>query len=397
MLINLLIKKLKYLLTFRLNSSPIVLLYDRLLLWLILCLSCIGLIMVTSSSMFVGIKYFNDSLYFLKREILYYFLSGLLSVCVLYFPIYIWQRFSFFLLLITLIILLLIPIFGYSINGASRWIIYGYFHIQPSELLKLTFFCYFANYLDKMKGVFINILDICEPVIIIFIFFLLLLMQPDFGAVIIFILTILSVLFISGILWWKFLFLVSFIILLVVLLIFEQPYRIYRIISFWNPWLDPFGGGYQLIQSLVAFGRGEFFGQGLGNSIQKFEYLPEAYSDFIFSIIAEELGFLGVLLILFMMILVIFRGMLISYKAFKMRQLFFAYLSSAINFCFSFQVLINIGTVTGMLPTKGSTLPLISYGGSSFLVAFLSIVFLLRIDFELRVIDDQAFIKGFVE
>ena len=180
----------------------------------------------------------------------------------------------------------------------------------------------------------------------------------------------------------------------VVLLILAEPYRIRRVTSFWNPWEDPFGSGYQLTQSLMAFGRGELWGQGLGNSVQKLEYLPEAHTDFIFSIIAEELGYIGVVLALLMVFFVAFRAMSIGRKALEIDHRFSGFLACSIGIWFSFQALVNVGAAAGMLPTKGLTLPLISYGGSSLLIMSTAIMMLLRIDYETRLEKAQAFTRG---
>jgi cell division protein FtsW len=206
--------------------------------------------------------------------------------------------------------------------------------------------------------------------------------------------TTLAMLFLAGAKLWQFLAIIGSGIFAVVLLIIAEPYRMRRVTSFWNPWEDPFGSGYQLTQSLMAFGRGEFWGQGLGNSVQKLEYLPEAHTDFIFSIIGEELGYAGVVLALLMVFFVAFRAMSIGRRALEIDQRFSGFLACSIGVWFSFQALVNVGAAAGMLPTKGLTLPLISYGGSSLIIMSTAIVFLLRIDYETRLAKAQAFTRG---
>jgi len=201
-------------------------------------------------------------------------------------------------------------------------------------------------------------------------------------------------LFLAGAKLWQFLAIIGSGIFAVCLLIVAEPYRMRRVTSFWNPWADPFGSGYQLTQSLMAFGRGEFWGQGLGNSVQKLEYLPEAHTDFIFSILGEELGYFGVVLSLLMVFFVAFRAMSIGRRALEIDQRFSGFLACSIGVWFSFQALVNVGAAAGMLPTKGLTLPLISYGGSSLLIMSTALVLLLRIDFETRLAKAQAFVRS---
>jgi len=223
---------------------------------------------------------------------------------------------------------------------------------------------------------------------------ILLLAEPDLGTVVVLFFTTLSILFISGAKIGQFCIIIAISILTIILLILLEPYRIKRVLSFWNPWEDPFGNGYQLTQSLIALGRGNFLGQGLGNSIQKLDYLPDAHSDFIFSIIGEELGYIGAFLILLLIFSLALRAMYIGQKALEKEQIFSGFLACSIGIWFGFQTLINVGAVTGILPTKGLTLPFISYGGSSLIINSIAIFLLLRIDFEIRLKTSQAFPRG---
>lgn len=222
----------------------------------------------------------------------------------------------------------------------------------------------------------------------------LLLLQPDLGTVIVLVVTTLGLLFLAGARLAPFIIGIAACAVGVLALIWFEPYRLRRVTSFLNPWDDPFGSGYQLTQSLMAFGRGEVFGQGLGNSVQKLEYLPEAHTDFIFSVLAEELGYFGVVLVLLMVFMLAFRAMMIGRRALMSNQLFGGYLACSIGIWFTFQALVNVGAASGMLPTKGLTLPLISYGGSSLLVMAAAIAILLRIDFETRLEKAQAFVRS---
>ena len=375
------------------NTSMV--LYDRTLLWLTFGLAIIGFVMVTSASMPIGQRLADDPFLFAKRDALYLGLAFVLSLVTLRVPMAVWQRYSNVMLLVSLVMLLIVLVVGSSVNGASRWIALGPLRIQPAEFSKLSLFCYLASYLvRKVEEVRSNFWGFCKPMGVMVILAVLLLAQPDLGTVVVLFITTLAMLFLAGAKMWQFLAIIGSGAFAVVLLIIAEPYRMRRVTSFWNPWADPFGSGYQLTQSLMAFGRGEFWGQGLGNSVQKLEYLPEAHTDFIFSILGEELGYFGVVLALLMVFFVAFRAMSIGRKALEIDQRFSGFLACSIGVWFSFQALVNVGAAAGMLPTKGLTLPLISYGGSSLLIMSTAIVLLLRIDFETRMTKAQAFVRG---
>ncbi|WP_315709314.1 cell division protein FtsW [Brenneria uluponensis] len=370
-------------------------LYDRTLVWLTLGLAVLGLVMVTSASMPIGQRLANDPFLFAKRDALYLGLAFALSLITMRIPMAVWQRYSAVFLLISLALLLVVLVVGGSVNGASRWISFGPLRIQPAELSKLALFCYLSSYMvRKVDEVRNNFWGFCKPMGVMVILSVLLLAQPDLGTVVVLFITTLAMLFLAGAKLWQFLSIIGCGIFAVCVLIAAEPYRIRRVTSFWDPWNDPFGSGYQLTQSLMAFGRGELWGQGLGNSIQKLEYLPEAHTDFIFSILGEELGYVGVVLALLMIFFVAFRAMSIGRRALEIDQRFSGFLACSIGIWFSFQVLVNVGAAAGMLPTKGLTLPLISYGGSSLLIMSTAIVLLLRIDFETRLTKAQAFTRS---
>lgn len=367
-------------------------LYDRILFWLLLGSVIFGFIMISSGSMPMGLYRFNDPYYFIKREIIYYIVTFMLSLIILNMPVIIWKNFSFILLLYSLLMLLIVLVCNDSVNGASRWIMWGTFCMQPSELSKLSFICYLSNYLDrKSQEVCSTFWGMCKPIIIMMLLSLLLLLQPDFGSIIILFVTTLSVLFLFGAKLWQIMLVLTLYIFLILLSIAIKPYRMQRILVFWDPWQDPFGHGYQLTQSLMALGRGGYLGQGLGNSVQKLKYLPEAHTDFIFSILSEELGVIGSIFVLCMLFAVVYRAIIIGYNALNINQKFSGILACAIGIWLGLQIFINVGMVVGILPTKGLTLPFISYGGSSFLVTTIAGVLLLRIDFETRLTKTQAF------
>ncbi|ACQ68380.1 cell division protein FtsW [Candidatus Hamiltonella defensa] len=370
-------------------------LYDRFLLWMTLCLVALGFVMVTSASMPVSQRLNGDFFLFSKRSAVYFGLSFCLSLCVLQISMAQWQRYAYVFLLISIAMLVTVLFIGHSINGASRWIALGMIRIQPAECAKLSFFLYLSHYLvRKAQEVRRHFWGFCKPIGVMLILSILLLAQPDLGTVLVMFMTTLSLLFLSGAKLWQFLAIIASGLLSVFLLIILEPYRIRRVTSFWDPWADPFGSGYQLTQSLMAFGRGELWGQGLGHSIQKLEYLPEAHTDFIFSIIAEELGYLGVIVVLALIFGISFRALFIGYRALKFEQQFSGFLACAIGIWLSFQSLINVGAASGLLPTKGLTLPLISYGGSSLVMTMIAIALLLRIDFETRLAMSQAFARS---
>ena len=376
------------------NDAVNMVLYDRTLLWLTFGLAIIGFVMVTSASMPIGQRLADDPFLFAKRDTLYLGLAFGLSLVTLRIPMEVWQRYSNVMLLMSIVMLLIVLVGGSSVNGASRWIALGPLRIQPAELSKLSLFCYLASYMvRKVEEVRSNFWGFCKPMGVMVVLAVLLLAQPDLGTVVVLFITTLAMLFLAGAKMWQFLAIIGSGVFAVVLLIIAEPYRMRRVTSFWNPWADPFGSGYQLTQSLMAFGRGEFWGQGLGNSVQKLEYLPEAHTDFIFSILGEELGYIGVVLALLMVFFVAFRAMSIGRRALEIDQRFSGFLACAIGVWFSFQALVNVGAAAGMLPTKGLTLPLISYGGSSLLIMSTAIVLLLRIDYETRLTKAQAFVK----
>lgn len=376
------------------SDTSSMVLYDRTLLWLTFGLAIVGFVMVTSASMPIGQRLAEDPFLFAKRDALYLGLAFGLSLVTLRIPMAIWQRYSNVMLLLSIVLLLVVLVVGSSVNGASRWISLGPLRIQPAELSKLSLFCYLASYLvRKVEEVRSNFWGFCKPMGVMVVLAVLLLAQPDLGTVVVLFITTLAMLFLAGAKMWQFLAIIGSGVFAVVLLIIAEPYRMRRVTSFWNPWADPFGSGYQLTQSLMAFGRGEFWGQGLGNSVQKLEYLPEAHTDFIFSILGEELGYIGVVLALLMVFFVAFRAMSIGRRALEIDQRFSGFLACSIGVWFSFQALVNVGAAAGMLPTKGLTLPLISYGGSSLLIMSTAIVLLLRIDYETRLAKAQAFVK----
>ncbi len=365
--------------------------YDRQLVILALSLVAIGLIMVASASIPEGIALQNDPMMFVKRHGVFAVAALILGAIVLMLPLSFWQHNSGRFLLLAIILLIAVLIVGRSVNGAVRWIGVGPINIQPAEFAKFALFAYLSSYLvrrqqevqETLKGFF-------KPLIVLFVLATLLLAQPDLGSVVVMMVTTVGLLFLAGAKLGQFIAILITGVSAVILLIVVEPYRMRRVTSFLDPWQDPFGSGYQLTQSLMAFGRGGWFGQGLGNSVQKLEYLPEAHTDFVFAILAEEAGFFGVMVVLGLLLWLAMKALLIGKKALQHDQLYSGYLAMSIGIWFSFQTAVNIGAAAGILPTKGLTLPLVSYGGSSLLMMALAVGLLVRIDYEFRRDTSQA-------
>ena len=370
--------------------------YDATLILLSLALLAIGLVIVTSASMPVADRLFNNPFYFAIRHGIYILLAICSAMVVLQIPMRWWRMTNVWLLLLAIALLIAVLIIGRSVNGSTRWLVIGPITIQAAEPAKLFFFCYLAGYLvRRYEEVTENIRGFIKPLIVFFALAFLLLLQPDLGTVVVMLCTTVGLLFLAGAKLWQFFGLAITGSLAVIMLIVFEEYRMKCITSFLDPWADPFGSGYQLTQSLMAYGRGDILGQGLGNSLQKLEYLPEAHTDFIMAILAEELGFAGVLAVLVLMFSIVFKAMRMGNLALRKERPFDGYLAYSISIWFSLQTAVNVGASAGILPTKGLTFPLLSYGGSSLIIMAVAVAILIRIDFEIRVDGIQAMNKGF--
>ncbi len=368
------------------QASPLVL-YDRQIVWLAFGLMLTGLVMVTSASFPISTRLTGSPFHFMVRHAIFLFLALSAAIVVIQIPLERWMKHSVHLLLVSMFLLLVVLVAGHSVNGASRWIPLGLFNLQPAEIAKLSLFIFMSSYLvrknDEVRDSFFG--GFIKPIIVFTCLAVLLLLQPDLGTVVVMLVTLFAMLFIAGAKLVQFLSLLVIGVGVVTILIISEPYRMRRMTSFWRPFEDPFGNGYQLTQSLMAFGRGDWFGQGLGNSIQKLEYLPEAHTDFVFAVVAEELGFIGVVCILLMIFALVYKALNIGRKALESGEIFGGFLAVSISIWFAFQTLINVGAAAGIVPTKGLTLPLISYGGSSLIIMTIAVALLLRIDYECRV------------
>lgn len=350
---------------------------DKLILISVVIISLFGLLMIYSSSSVWAEYKFNDPYKFLKTQGIFLIIGYFIIYIMSKIPYQIYYKYSNIILFgcTILLILVLIPGIGTVRNGSRSWFGIGSFGIQPSEFAKIGIIIFTSKYLtnNKMKDIKRSVLPILSIVLLIF---GLIMLQPDFGTGIIIVVTIIVLLFISGVKMNFFIKLGVIGLIGIIGLIIVAPYRLKRIISFINPWADPLGSGFQIIQSLYAIGPSGLLGAGLGNSIQKHFYLPEPQTDFIFSIISEELGFMGVLIITTLFITIIYRGLKISINQ---ADNFAKYLSFGLTFSLAFQTILNLMVVVGLIPVTGVTLPFLSYGGSSLLVSMTNIGILLNI------------------
>ena len=352
---------------------------DLILLISVIAISIFGIIMIYSSSNIWAEYKFNDAFKYLKMQGLFLIVGIVLMIIISKIPYkyYLDKANIILVICFVLLILVLIPGIGKIRNGSRSWFGVGGLGIQPSEFMKLALIIFISKYLHKNERNNISIKkDILPILFITLLTFGLIMLQPDFGTGVIIVMSVIGILFISGLKMRFFIIAGLFGAVGAVVLILIAPYRFERILSFINPWVDPLGTGFQAIQSLFAIGPGGLLGLGLGNSIQKHFYLPEPQTDFIFAIISEELGFLGVLIVSALFLTIIYRGMKISLNA---KDLFSKYLSFGITFSLAFQALLNLMVVVSLIPITGVTLPFLSYGGSSLLITLCSMGILLNI------------------
>jgi cell division protein FtsW len=363
--------------------------YDSLLIITVLSIVGLGLLMVTSASIVVSDHQLHEPFYYLYKQSIFLLLGIGLGGIVVQFEIALWEKIGVGLLIgtIVLLTLVLIPGVGHSVNGSMRWIGLGFFGMQVSELAKFVVVIYMAGYLLRCnEEIKTSLSGFLKPMGLLCVVMLLLLREPDFGAAVVIMATALGMMFLAGMRLRHFLLLLAVVLVGLSILAISAPYRLQRLTSFLNPWANPFNSGYQLTQSLIAFGRGGWFGVGLGKSVQKLFYLPEAHTDFLFAVIAEELGFVGMLVVIGLFTFLVLRIFYIGRQAQRLGQHVAGYLAYGFGLWIAIQFVVSIGVNTGLLPTKGLTLPLMSYGGSSMLINCITIAVLLRIDYENRMI-----------
>ncbi len=356
--------------------------------WLMLSvglLLVLGFVMVASASMIISDRVFHDPFHYMIRQGVYLLISVLAMWGVTRIPLLLWQRFSIALLLVSVVLLIavLIPGIGHVVNGSRRWIHLPFMSIQLSEFVKLSVVVFLADYATrKAQALRTDLVCFLKPLLFVGVLIFLLLLEPDFGTSSILIAITLSVLFIAEAPLKPFLLLVACVAVVFAALAILSPYRLARLLSFLHPWKTPYGSGYQLTQSLIAFGRGGVFGVGLGNGLQKLLYLPEAHTDFLYAVIGEEFGLTGSLVVLLLFGTFIARACWWGREALRQSQSFAGLIAYGIAFWIAYQVAINCGVTLGLFPTKGLTLPFMSYGGSSLLVCCLGAGLLLRVTAE---------------
>ena len=347
-----------------------------------------GLVILASASISMADNTAGDPFYYVGRQAVAALLGGVAGLACLFVPMKFWRSIGPLMLLLAfgLLIVVLIPGIGYTANGSTRWIRLGFLNLQASELARLCMMIYLAGYLVRHnKALREEFAGFVKPMIVLFLLCCLLLAEPDLGAAIVLVAVAFAMMFVAGARFRDFFVFAALAIAGAVALMVSRQYRLERLTGFLDPWADPYDKGFQLTQSLIAIGRGEWFGVGLGDSVQKLFYLPDAHTDFVFAVYAEEFGLLGTLILVALFALLLWRIFRLAIRAANAEQFFEAYLAVGIGTWLGLQAFINIAVNMGLLPTKGLTLPLISYGRSSLIIAMVSLGILFRIHHELVV------------
>ena len=369
------------------NSTSPPLIIDRWLVWSAFALASLGIVMVASASLAIADNAGLHPLYYAIKHAVALTLGTLLALICLRVPLSNLEKVSplFMLLSFPLLMLVFVPGFGVTVNGATRWVRTGLLNFQVVEAVKIMLAVYLAGYAVRhSESLRSRFLGSFKPVAVACAVAVLLLAQPDFGGAVLIVGMTGAVIWQGGARLRDLLSMLLLTLPLGIFLAFSQPYRVERLRSFLDPWADPFDGGFQLTQALIAVGRGEWFGVGLGGSVQKLFYLPEAHTDFILAVLAEELGLMGVVLVMVLFGILVGRGLVLAMRALHQGQYFSGYLAYGLSFLLGFQALVSIGVNLGRLPTKGLTLPLISSGGSSALMTCVIIGLLLRVGHEVH-------------
>ena len=367
--------------------------FDRTLFWIVLFLFGIGLVMVYSASIAIADAGRHASgghpAYFLVRQAVFLVLGFVMGAIAFQVPMRTWQKMALYLFAAAavLLVLVLIPGIGREVNGSRRWLSLFVINLQPSEFMKLCVVIYAADYTVRKAAYMQDLKKGFLPMfLVMFVSGFLLLQEPDFGAFAVITAIAMSALFLGGMNWKLFVGLIGMLLIGFVLLIWTSPYRMKRVVGFMDPWSDPFGKGYQLSHALIAIGRGEWFGVGLGGSVEKLFYLPEAHTDFLLAVIGEELGFVGIAAVIGLFAWLVIRAFSIGRTAASLERYFPALVAQGIGIWLGVQTIINLGVNMGVLPTKGLTLPLLSFGGSGIVSNCIALAMLFRIDFENRLL-----------
>jgi cell division protein FtsW len=360
--------------------------FDPLLLTVSISLLLIGYVMVASASLHLGIKMTGDGFYYPVRQLMHIGLGLIFGSGVAAVPMRVWERNGsrLFLAGLLLLVIVLIPGLGIKVNGSVRWLSLGGIRVQVSEVVKFFSVIYMAGYVTRhQESVQKAAFGLLKPLGLFSVASFLLLLEPDFGSAVVIIMIAMGIMFLAGARLSQFIVLLLAIGVLAILLVYFSPYRLVRVTSFMDPWADPLKSGFQLVQALISFGRGEWLGVGLGSGIQKLFYLPEAHTDFLFSVIGEELGLLGVVTVIGLFSLLVWRAFAIGLAAEQANQRFSAFIAYGLGIWFGFQSFVNMGVNMGILPTKGLTLPLMSYGGGSMMVMCCAVALLFRVQSEI--------------
>ncbi len=360
---------------------------DKTLVLVLLAMTGIGLVMVASASIPIAEQKTHQPFYFLIRQFAYLLVGMLGGYFILKVESNRWRRWAPVLLLFALVslILVLMPGIGKVVNGSRRWISLGIVNLQVSELVKFCVLVYVADYLVRHKlAVQAGWMGFLRLMMIVLLISGLILAEPDFGTAVVLLSSCMAVMYLAGVGFFRLLPVVAVVAAVFALLASSTEYQLERLLSFWNPWADPYGAGYQLTNALIALGSGGIDGVGLGSSVQKLFYLPEAHTDFVYAVLGEELGLIGTVSVLLLFALFVWRAFVIAANAIGRQMYFCAYMAYGIGSWIGIQAVINIGVNLGVLPTKGITLPLMSYGGSSLVVTVFALALLLRIDYDTR-------------
>ena len=366
---------------------------DPVLIFVCVSLLSLGLVMVASASVGVADQHYSNPFYYLQRQLVFVVVGVVAAALVYRVRLVQWEKSGVALLgfALFLLVLVLVPGVGKTVNGSTRWISLGLINLQISEVVKLFLLIYVAGYLVRHgEEVRTSLKGFIKPMLMVGLAGLLLLLEPDFGSTVVIMGTVLAMTFLGGV---RFIQFASFLALFgacALMLVISSPYRMERLTSFMNPWADPFDTGFQLTQSLIAIGTGGWWGTGLGGSVQKLFYLPESHTDFLFAVLSEEFGFIGVCFVILMYAILFFRTFKIGLQAERSGNRFAAYMAYGIGIWLALQAVINMGVNMGLMPTKGLTLPLMSYGGSSLVVCCMAIGLLLRINYECGEFSKQA-------
>ncbi|MGR8978836.1 MAG: putative lipid II flippase FtsW [Gammaproteobacteria bacterium] len=364
--------------------------FDALLLFVCTALLLIGYVMVSSASLHLGVKHANNYLHYPLRQMMHIVLGLVLAYGVASVPMRNWEKMGPALLItgITLLILVLVPGLGVKVNGSTRWLSLGGLRIQVSEAVKFFAVNYMAGYITRHRQELKDsAFGLIKPLLLFGVASVLLLFEPDLGSAVVIVVIAMGMMFLAGARLLSFLVLFSLVAVLAVLMAYLEPYRWERVVSYRNPWADPEKSGFQLVQALISFGRGEWSGVGIGSGVQKLFYLPEAHTDFLFSVIAEELGLLGVVTVIGLFAVLIWRTFKIAEAAEKLGNPYSAFVAYGLGIWFGFQSFVNMGVNMGILPTKGLTLPLMSYGGGSMMIMCCAVGLLFRVYSEIAEIN----------